>query len=101
MPSKFEAMRLSNKHWKLGVIYYCRQDPRVVVRNRFSIGWAWNFGHRFVLVAILLAGILFCLPALVAYYLGVRSIVAIASLLVLSLCSIMLIVNTLAKDPES
>ena len=25
-------------HWFLGIIYACRQDPRVIVRNRFWLG---------------------------------------------------------------
>ena len=31
--------------WVLGIIYSCREDPRVIVRNRFTVGWTWNFGH--------------------------------------------------------
>ncbi len=43
-----EALRLDPKHWHLGVIYACRDDPRVVVRHRWLIGWSWNFAHRWV-----------------------------------------------------
>jgi hypothetical protein len=43
-----EALRNSDQYWKLGIVYACRTDPRVIVRNRFFIGWTWNFGHRWV-----------------------------------------------------
>ncbi len=39
-------MRKDDANWMFGVIYFCRDDPRVIVRNRFSFGWTWNFGHR-------------------------------------------------------
>ena len=44
-----EALRNSDEHWTLGIIYACSEDPRVLVRNRFLFGCTWNFGHRFVL----------------------------------------------------
>ncbi len=36
------------RHWVLGIIYSCRKDPRVIVGNRFTVGWTWNFGHPWV-----------------------------------------------------
>ena len=100
MPSKFESMRLDDRHWKLGSIYYCKQDPRVVVRNRFFIGWAWNFGNRFVMPAICLAITLFGLPATIAFWMGVRSRIAIGSILVLSLIAIMTLASHLSREPD-
>ena len=42
-----EAQNLwsDSRHWALGIIYSCREDPRVIVRNRFVVGWTWNFAH--------------------------------------------------------
>ena len=34
-----------SRNWVLWVIYSCREDPRVIVGNRFFVGWTWNFGH--------------------------------------------------------
>ena len=61
-----EALRIDKRHWKFGIIYACRADPRVIVRNRFVVGWTWNFGHpwalpllfSFVVIALGPAGIL-------------------------------------------
>ncbi len=61
-----EALRKDKRHWKLGVIYACRADPRIIVHNRFVMGWTWNFGHpwalptlfAFVVVALGPAGLL-------------------------------------------
>ncbi len=39
-----EALRTDDKHWRLGVIYNCKEDPRFIVRNRWKIDWNWNFG---------------------------------------------------------
>ena len=42
------ALWKESRHWVLGIIYSCRKDPRVSVRNRFWLGWTWNFGHPWV-----------------------------------------------------
>ena len=63
-----EQLRLDDRHWKLGVIYWCKNDPRVIVRNRWLFGWTWNFGNPhvfivlFAFVAAFLAPILFIAP---------------------------------------
>ena len=43
-----QALWQDGRHWSLGMIYACRDDPRVIVRNRFWMGWTWNFGHPMV-----------------------------------------------------
>lgn len=48
-----EALRQDPQHWTLGIIYTCPEDPRVIVRNRFPLGWTWNFGHRWVVPTLL------------------------------------------------
>ena len=45
-------MRRDDRNWRLGILYVCAADPRVVVRNRRSFGWTWNFGHRLVWLVI-------------------------------------------------
>ena len=101
MESRFEAMRQDHRHWRLGAIYDCPADPRVVVRNRSGVGWAWNFGHPMVLPAIALAITLFWLPASVAVWLGVRSRFVLAATLFVSLLAIVWAASVLAKDPEA
>ncbi len=51
---ELKQLRMDSNHWKLGVIYYCKQDPRVIVRNRQMFGWTWNFGHSWALPIILM-----------------------------------------------
>ena len=60
MKEKFTAEQLENfwrdpANWKLGSIYRCKQDPRVIVpkRNK-SMGWTINFAHRSAWPALLL-----------------------------------------------
>ena len=32
--------------WKAGVLFYDSDDPRIVVRNRFGIGWTLNLANK-------------------------------------------------------
>lgn len=81
-----EKLRLDDRHWKLGVIYSCKKDPRVIVRNRWLFGWTWNFGHPYVFivlsvfVAVLLVPILFIAPVINA---SVNEIVAMCIVVIL------------------
>lgn len=34
--------------WKLGMIYFNRKDPNLIVEKRFGVGWGLNFGHPVV-----------------------------------------------------
>jgi uncharacterized membrane protein len=51
----------TDNYWKLGIIYFNRDDPALFVEKRFGMGWTVNFGNRWcwVLIAALL-----CWPAL-------------------------------------
>lgn len=40
-----ENYRRDPDNWRFGFIYRCSGDPRIIVRNRGTIGWTWNFGH--------------------------------------------------------
>jgi uncharacterized membrane protein len=31
--------------WLLGMIYFNRKDPNLIVEKRFGVGWGLNFGH--------------------------------------------------------
>ncbi len=32
--------------WKAGILYYDAHDPRIVVRNRFGVGWTLNLANK-------------------------------------------------------
>lgn len=34
--------------WRLGMIYFNRKDPNLIVGKRFGVGWGLNFGHPVV-----------------------------------------------------
>jgi uncharacterized membrane protein len=48
-----------DKYWKLGLIYFNKEDPAVFVEKRFGTGWVLNLA-RFKSYA-LLAGSILCL----------------------------------------
>jgi uncharacterized membrane protein len=68
-----EALRNDDRHWTLGIIYACREDPRVIVRNRILIGCTWNFGHRFVLPTLLAFILVAIGPATILWINGVTN----------------------------
>ncbi len=92
-------MRLDSRNWKLGILYHCRRDPRLVVRNRDFIGWAWNFGNPWVGPAILLAVMTFLLPASIAVIQGITSLVVISTLLFTSLVLIVAWAHHNSRNP--
>jgi hypothetical protein len=50
-------------NWKYGLIYYCKEDPRVWVpkRQKWS-GWTLNFAHRRSIPALILCILFATLP---------------------------------------
>lgn len=99
--TKYESLRTDPAHWSLGLIYYCRQDPRLVVRNLAPVGWTWNFAHAFVYPAILLAIVIFLGPVWLAWSLGLDSVLAFALLILVDLSLLMLLARQLAREPKS
>ena len=59
-----EALRQDPRHWHLGILYSCHEDPRVVVRNRWFLGWTWNWSHPLVLPALVGAALFVVAPSL-------------------------------------
>lgn len=97
--SKYEKMRTDSANWKLGIAYCCKDDPRIVVRQRLPIGWTWNFGHPGAVLAILLAIVVLLGPPYIAWWLGVRSGIAMLLVVLVSLGLIVLVANHLSRDP--
>jgi uncharacterized membrane protein len=48
--------RDDDRFWKAGLFYVNRDDPSVMVGNRFGIGWTFNFGNR--IACLIFAGII-------------------------------------------
>ena len=46
--------RTEDRFWKLGVFYFNRNDPSVMVERRFGIGYTVNFAHPLAWVIMLL-----------------------------------------------
>ena len=45
-PRILEALRKSPQNWKWGSIYYCKEDPRVIVPKRQKwMGWTIKFAR--------------------------------------------------------
>jgi uncharacterized membrane protein len=34
-----------DRFWRAGLIYLNRDDPAIMVGNRFGVGWTFNFGN--------------------------------------------------------
>lgn len=98
--SKYETMRTDPSNWKLGIVYCCAQDPRIIVRQRMPIGWTWNFAHARVIPAILIAVFMFLSPAAIGWWLGIRSTIVLGLATLLALIVIMVMASWLAKDPQ-
>lgn len=99
--SIYEVMRKDPANWKFGIVYFCPDDPRVIVRQRLLFGWTWNFANPWVIPGIFAAILVFAGPATLAWYLGVRSTVVFGSLLLLGLLLVVLASHQLSRDPHS
>lgn len=49
-----------DRYWKLGLFYFNKDDPSILVEKRFGIGWTVNMGHikSWVFLAILIISII-------------------------------------------
>ena len=99
--SRYEAMRIDPANWKLGIVYYCKDDPRFIVRNLLPFGWTWNFGQRKVYIAIPTAIVAFLAPPYLAWQMGVRSILTIGIIAVVAIIAIVLVASRLAQEPKT
>ena len=94
-------MRTDPGNWKLGIVYVCKDDPRLIVRNLLPFGWTWNFGHRGVYIAILITVLAFLAPPFLAWKLGVRSTLEMGIIVVVTLGILVTVASRLAQDPET
>lgn len=98
--SKYEAMRINPANWKFGIVYYCSEDPRIIVRQLLPVGWTWNFAHPKAYLAILTAVFVFLAPATAAWLQGVRSVFILGIVTLLALVVIMFVANRMSREPE-
>lgn len=99
--TKYEAMRTDPANWKLGIIYYCKDDPRIIVRTLLPVGWTWNFGQRKVYLAISIAIAGFLGPPWLAWQMGVRSILTLGVIAAAALIAIVFLASHLAREPAA
>ena len=97
--SGYEAMRMQPENWKLGCIYVCPDDPRLVVRNRLFFGWAWNFGNPGVFAAIPFVVLLVLGLPYLAYQRGVTSVWQLWAIAVSCLVVVVFWANHNSRDP--
>ena len=100
MASAYETMRMNPENWKLGCIYVCAQDPRLVVRNRFIVGWAWNFGNPKVIFVLPAVIFLFGLPLALGYLFGVGNGFGLLALVLIGLAGVVLWAHHSSKEPS-
>jgi len=61
-------------HWKLGIFYFCRADPRILVPKRIlGLGWTLNFGRPMAIPFFLSIIALIPCSAALARFLGAGS----------------------------
>jgi uncharacterized membrane protein len=50
--------RTQDNYWKLGVFYFNRDDPAVIIEKRFGLGYTLNFGRltTWLIILLLLMG---------------------------------------------
>lgn len=75
-------------NWRFGVIYFCRQDPRIIVPKRLkAMGWTINFARPMALpVLALMIGIFAGTMAVaegLAWGVGARVLLALCLLVLL------------------
>ena len=53
--SHFDQCRINPDNWKLGFLYVCKDDPRIIVPNRNKgFGWTLNFARPLAIPLMLL-----------------------------------------------
>ncbi|WP_197029219.1 DUF5808 domain-containing protein [Alicyclobacillus macrosporangiidus] len=62
--------RDDDRFWKVGVLYFNRDDPALLVPKRFGIGWTLNFAHPGAWLLIIALLLITSLPAILSYLYG-------------------------------
>lgn len=95
-----EKLRLDKRNWKLGVIYSCKDDPRVIVRNLWIFGWAWNFGNSLVFIVLPLFVAIFLAPILLFAIVFNASVFVLMTVSSITLLILVALANYIAQGPR-
>src|SRR5262249_3391909 len=60
-PEELNRLWRDPKHWSFWC-YKCSEDPRIIVRKRYGMGWTVNFGHPRGLLALVVLIALVLVP---------------------------------------
>ena len=86
-------------HWLLGIIYSCREDPRVIVRNRFWVGWTWNFGHPAVFPTMGAFTLFALAPGATLFALGIMQAPLLIGVTVAAIVLLVIIARRIESGP--
>ena len=94
-----QALWNDSRHWALGIIYHCREDPRVIVRNRFVVGWTWNFGHPMVFPTMGAFTLFALAPGAVLLTLGILQVPLLIGVTVAAVALLVMIARRIESGP--
>ena len=88
-----------SRHWALGIIYSCRKDPRVIVRNRFALGWTWNLAHPRVFPTIAAFVLFTFAPGATLFALGIFDVPLLIGATIAAAAVLVVIAHRIASGP--
>ncbi len=94
-----QALWKDGRHWVLGIIYSCREDPRVIVRNRFWVGWTWNFGHPWVFPTMGAFALFALAPGATLFTLGIGNVPLLIGVTVAAIAVLVVIARRIESGP--
>ena len=90
-----------SRSWFAGIIYSCRDDPRVIVRNRFWVGWTWNFSHPKVFRTMGAFALFTLAPAAVLIAVGIPNLPLLVGATVAAIAILVVIAYRIESGPPS
>lgn len=93
------ALWKDGRSWVLGIIYFCREDPRVIVRNRYLVGWTWNFGHPWVFPTMGAFAIFALAPGAALFALGILNVPLLIGVTVAAIAVLVVIARGIESGP--
>ena len=94
-----QALWSDGRHWRLGIIYTCRKDPRVIVRNRFTIGWTWNLSHPWVFPTMATFALFALAPGAALFSLGILHVPLLIGVTILAIATLVVIAHRIESGP--
>ena len=94
-----QALWRDSRSWVLGIIYFCREDPRVIVRNRYLVGWTWNFGHPWVFPTMAAFALFALAPGAALFALGMLNVPLLIGVTVAAITVLIAIARGIESGP--